>query len=268
MTVNLVWITPDAEKLLVHMARVSNPASQAEGSNPERLIRYLIRHKHWSPFEMVSACFEIETTRDIGRQILRHRSLSFQEFSQRYAETDALPQAEPREARLQDITNRQHSLPNSNTELQGWWLNAQVSHQNSSRELYELALAKGIAKEVARSVLPEGLTMSRMYASGSLRSWIHYTESDEATQAEHREVADGIRAILAEHMPATFSAAKSLSHEKACIMTVTPMCCAPCVECGGTLPATETSGPRRPGAISRSTARPAAARRCSACSSW
>jgi len=112
--------------------------------------------------------------------------------------------------------------------------------------------------------------MSRMYASGSLRSWIHYTElrCDEATQTEHREVADGIRAILAEHMPATFSAAKSLSHEKACIMTVTPMCCAPCVECGGTLPATETSGPRRPGAISRSTARPAAARRCSACSSW
>lgn len=206
MRTNLVWITPNAQERIIYMARVSNPSGQASEAGAERLVRYLIAHNHWSPFEMASACFEIETTRDIARQILRHRSFSFQEFSQRYAETDALPEAEPREARLQDRKNRQNSLASADEELHDWWVGAQLHHQATSQELYEEAIAKGLAKEVARAVLPEGLTTSRMYMAGTLRSWRHYVDvrATPETQKEHREIAQAIKVRLNDEVPALF----------------------------------------------------------------
>jgi thymidylate synthase (FAD) len=210
MSVKLVWLTPDAEKLLVHIARVSNPASQAEGANPERLIRYLIKHHHWSPFQMVGACVEIETTRDIGRQILRHSSFGFQEFSQRYAVPGALPPASKRRARIQDAKNRQSSFPTTDAGLLEWWDQAQQQASDMAIGLYDAALSKGIAKEVARAVLPEGLTMSRMFMSGTIRSFYHYCElrTSPETQLEHRSIAWEIRSILAGQMPATFATAE------------------------------------------------------------
>lgn len=208
MTVSLSWITPNAEELLVHIARVSNPSGQTQGHDPARLIRYLISHQHWSPFEMVSACFEITTTRDIGRQILRHRSFSFQEFSQRYADATQLPKAIYRKARLQDTKNRQNSLPTDDLALCTWWERRQQEVSDEISELYALALERGIAKEVARAVLPEGLTFSRLYMSGTMRSWLTYlmVRTDPSTQLEHRDIAVAIRDNLRAHVPATMDA--------------------------------------------------------------
>lgn len=177
------------EDLVVYCARVSNPNSQMRNENNENLLRYLIDHKHWSPFEMVSLCLEIETTRDIARQMLRHRSFSFQEFSQRYAEVDTTPVL--REARLQDHKNRQNSIETDDPDLVREWTLRQEETLRYSREAYRWAIQNGIAREQARCVLPEGNTRSRLYMNGTLRSWIHYIElrSDHGTQKEHREVA-------------------------------------------------------------------------------
>jgi thymidylate synthase (FAD) len=190
------------------MARVSNPISQASAQNPERLIAYLIRHKHWSPFEMAHACVEIETTRDIGRQILRHRSFCFQEFSQRYATTDALERSALRDARMQDPTNRQSSLETDDATLKDWWAGAQDVVLRMAHTAYGEALERGLAKEVARAILPEGLTPTRLYMVGSIRSWLHYiaVRTDDATQREHRDVALAIQDILPKEMPVTFKA--------------------------------------------------------------
>lgn len=186
--VKVIWSTPNGEDLIAYMARVSAPANQEAGTDPARLIRYLVKNKHWSPMEMVNVCMEIETTRDIARQILRHRSFSFQEFSQRYAEVQGYSLSE---ARMQDTKNRQNSLETEDRELQEWWTAKQREALRSARMVYDEALAIGIAKEVARKVLPEGITMSKMYMNGTLRSWMHYVDirCDAATQKEHRDVA-------------------------------------------------------------------------------
>ena len=203
MNVKLVWVTPKAEEQIAYMARVSNPTNQDNKETAPRLLRYLIRNKHWSPFEMVNVCMEIECTRDIARQILRHRSFSFQEFSQRYAEALDM---ECSEARLQDEKNRQNSLPTQDRELQRWWDEMQRSLIAQARGVYGAALNNGIAKEVARKVLPEGLTMSRMYMNGTLRSWMHYVDirCGEETQKEHREVAEKCKAILTAQFPSLY----------------------------------------------------------------
>lgn len=206
----LVWITPEAEKMIVHTARVSNPKSQQEGNDPGRLIRYLIKHQHWSPFEMASACIEINTTRDIARQILRHRSFSFQEYSQRYASVDALHAPTTRTARLQDTANRQNSIEVDDPELQEGWSTVQQIAYSKAMAAYEWALNHGIAKEVARAVLPEGLTPSRMYMTGTIRSWIHYCKlrTGPETQLEHREIAQACADILGAEMPEVMFAAR------------------------------------------------------------
>jgi thymidylate synthase (FAD) len=182
--------------LVAHCARVSNPANQNNTSTNDRLIRYLIKNKHWSPFEMVSLCLKIVTTRDIARQILRHRSFSFQEFSQRYANVnDQNDSFVLREARLQDLTNRQNSVKiDSDDELIANWYNHQIELIDLAREKYDWAIANGIAKEQARCVLPEGNTVSTMFMNGTLRSWIHYLElrSEEGTQLEHRQIAKAV----------------------------------------------------------------------------
>jgi thymidylate synthase (FAD) len=206
MSVKLVWITPDAEQMVSDMARVSNPANQ--GEPPGKLLQYCVKNNHWSIFEMVNACFEINTTRDIARQILRHRSFSFQEFSQRYQSVDKLDAAPPREARLQDTKNRQSSLVTEDWILNGWWANAQLHLQGESDRIYKEALKRGIAKEVARSVLPEGLTMSRMYMNGTLRSWMHFCQlrSGNGTQKECQEIAVAISNELEKQLPNCWSA--------------------------------------------------------------
>lgn len=198
--VKLIWATPDAENLVAYMARVSNPANQDNKETSAKLLQYLVRNKHWSPFEMVSACVEIETTRDIARQILRHRSFAFQEFSQRYA---VATEFETGETRLQDLKNRQSSLLNEDRELDSIWQRAQKDLIDHSVKTYQWALDNGIAKEVARKVLPEGLTGSRMYMTGSLRSWIHYLQVrlDPSTQKEHREVAEKVYQALKKDFP-------------------------------------------------------------------
>jgi thymidylate synthase (FAD) len=185
--VNVVWSAPDGEKLIAYMARVSNPKNQ-DSPETTKLLKYLIKHKHFSPFESVNVCMEIKTTRDIARQILRHRSFCFQEFSQRYAEAD---QFELSECRMQDEKNRQSSLQTEDDYVKNWWEGAQLRVLTEAEHLYKVALDKGIAKEVARKLLPEGLTMSRMYMNGTLRSWLHYisVRTDPSTQKEHREVA-------------------------------------------------------------------------------
>ena len=177
------------QDMVAYCARVSNPANQHATDTNEKLLKYLIRNQHWSPFEMVSICLEINTTRDIARQILRHRSFSFQEFSQRYAVVDE--PAELKEARLQDHKNRQNSIECKDDVLTEEWTKMQQSVSDAAECAYKWALEKGIAKEVARSVLPEGLTPSRMYMNGTLRSWIHYIQlrTGNGTQKEHREVA-------------------------------------------------------------------------------
>jgi thymidylate synthase (FAD) len=198
--VKLIWATPSGEELVAYMARVSNPANQANPATASRLIAYLAENKHWSPFEMVSACVEIETTRDITHQIVRHRSFSFQEFSQRYAEAFLF---ETGECRLQDTKNRQNSLLNEDRELADEWERQQQLVLQASVDAYQWALKNNIAKEVARKVLPEGMTYSRMYMTGSLRSWIHYlsVRLDPSTQKEHREVAQQIKVALEQQFP-------------------------------------------------------------------
>ena len=200
MNVVVEWSTPNAEELVAKMARVSNPANENNKESAPKLLKYLIDNKHWSPFEMVNVCMQIETTRDIARQILRHRSFSFQEFSQRYAEAY---EWEICETRLQDSKNRQSSLDNSNEALAEWWHRAQANLLDQTTRVYKTALNAGIAKEVARKVLPEGLTTSRMYMNGTLRSWLHYVtiRCDKATQKEHREVAEACKAELIKLFP-------------------------------------------------------------------
>ena len=193
----------DAQELIAYCARVSNPANQLNTDTSEKLIRYLIRHQHWSPLEMVSACIEITTTRDIARQILRHRSFSFQEFSQRYADPTKDLGFVTRDARLQDTENRQNSIEVGDQLLQNEWYRAQQRVIYAAKREYEWAIANGIAKEQARAVLPEGLTESRLYMNGTLRSWIHFIElrSANGTQREHQDVAVACAKVIAEIFP-------------------------------------------------------------------
>jgi thymidylate synthase (FAD) len=199
----------DAQELIAFCARVSNPSNQFNSDTSEKLIRYLIRHQHWSPLEMVSACLEITTTRDIARQILRHRSFSFQEFSQRYADPTKDLNFVRRDARKQDEKNRQNSveldIQNNDADrfLQYQWEQMQQNLIDQARTTYEWAIEKGIAKEQARAVLPEGLIESRLYMNGTLRSWIHFIElrSANGTQKEHRQVAIECAKVIAEIFP-------------------------------------------------------------------
>ena len=198
----------DAQDLVAFCARVSNPSNQMNTETSEKLIKYLIKHKHWSPMEMVSVCLEIETTRDIGRQLLRHRSFSFQEFSQRYADPTKDLSFVVREARLQDTKNRQNSIALDMTNddqrrIAYQWEQGQLNLTKQAQDLYTWAISKGIAKEQARAVLPEGLTMSRLYVNGTLRSWIHYIDvrADESTQLEHREIALECAKVIAKVFP-------------------------------------------------------------------
>jgi thymidylate synthase (FAD) len=196
--------------LVAYCARVSNPDNQNNKETNEKLVKYLMKHKHWSPLEMVSVCLEVETTRDIARQILRHRSFSFQEFSQRYADPTKDLEFEIRQARLQDPKNRQNSIEldsemDGHAVLQGEWKNKQQRVIDASLDAYNWAISKGIAKEQARAVLPEGNTMSRLYVNGTLRSWIHYIELREAngTQLEHIEIAKEVAKVIHEIFPLT-----------------------------------------------------------------
>jgi len=193
----------DALDLVAYCARVSNPDNQNNKETSEKLVKYLMKHKHWSPLEMVSACLEIETTRDIARQILRHRSFSFQEFSQRYADPTESLSFEKREARLQDPKNRQNSLENDNVKLELQWREKQEGVIREAYQAYTWAIENGIAKEQARAVLPEGNTVSRMYVNGTLRSWIHYIELRGAngTQKEHIEIANAVADVIAKIFP-------------------------------------------------------------------
>ena len=197
--------------LIAYCARVSNPSNQLNTETSEKLINYLVKWKHWSPFEMATVTLEIETTRDIARQILRHRSFTFQEFSQRYADPVKDLSFEYREARLQDTKNRQNSIETDDRELQKEWVRIQQDVIRASKEAYQWATNNGIAKEVARAVLPEGLTMSRMYVNGTIRSWIHYIDirSDKATQKEHREIA----MACAEAIGKLFPLVNNFKHE-------------------------------------------------------
>ena len=198
----------DAQELIAYCARVSNPSNQFNTETSEKLIKYLVKHQHWSPLEMVSACLEITTTRDIARQILRHRSFSFQEFSQRYADPTKDLNFVLRDARKQDTKNRQNSIEldmNNDADrfLAAGWENIQRDLIKKSREAYEWAIANGIAKEQARAVLPEGLIESRLYMNGTLRSWVHFIElrSGNGTQLEHQNVAIACAKVIAEVFP-------------------------------------------------------------------
>ena len=193
----------NAQELVAFCARVSNPSNQLNTETSEKLIKYLIKNAHWSPLEMVSACLEIETTRDIARQILRHRSFSFQEFSQRYANPVKDLEFVTREARLQDLKNRQNSIENDDEEISNMWIEKQQHLINEARETYNWAIENGIAKEQARAVLPEGNTISRMYMNGTLRSWIHYIElrSGNGTQKEHMEIAVACAEVITKIFP-------------------------------------------------------------------
>ena len=190
--------------LVAYCARVSNPSNQMNSETAEKLIKYLVKHQHWSPLEMATMCLEIETTRDIARQILRHRSFSFQEFSQRYADPTKDLEFTVRKARLQDLKNRQNSISEGvDVMLQYEWDKRQRDFIDQARNLYTWAIKNGIAKEQARAVLPEGLTMSRMYMSGTLRSWIHYIQlrSGNGTQKEHMDIAKECAKVIAEVFP-------------------------------------------------------------------
>ena len=209
MKVKLIGVTApyaghnSAEDMIVYMARVSNPSNQGMNSDPARLIRYLIKNQHFSPFEMVNIVMEINTTRDIARQILRHRSFSFQEFSQRYADPTKDLGFELREARLQDTKNRQNSIETDNYALKTLWEEQQRFIIDSAKSAYDWAIENGIAKEQARAVLPEGNTQSRMYMNGTLRSWIHYCQlrMNNGTQKEHAEVATECWKIITDKFP-------------------------------------------------------------------
>ena len=199
----------DAQDLIAFCARVSNPSNQFNAGTSEKLIKYLIKHQHWSPLEMVSACMEITTTRDIARQILRHRSFSFQEFSQRYADPTKDLDFVVREARLQDPVNRQNSIPldmmnsDEHRQIAYQWENLQRDLAQRTKDVYAWAISKGIAKEQARAVLPEGMMESRLYMNGTLRSWIHFIElrSANGTQKEHQEVALECARVITEIFP-------------------------------------------------------------------
>ena len=202
MKVKLIGVSGD-EDLIVRMARVSNPSNQETKEGNEKLIRYLIKNQHWSPFEMVNVVVEINTTRDIARQILRHRSFSFQEFSQRYADPTKELSFELREARLQDNKNRQNSIVTEDSVLQQAWNINQQKIVDEAKRVYEWAINNGIAKEQARAVLPEGNTQSRLYMNGTLRSWIHYCtlRMSNGTQKEHAEVAKECWEIIEKMFP-------------------------------------------------------------------
>ena len=194
----------DCQELIAYCARVSNPANQMNSETSEKLIKYLIKHAHWSPLEMVSACLEINTTRDIAHQIVRHRSFAFQEFSQRYANPDEQGNMfEYSEARLQDEKNRQNSIDVDDKKLQLDWLHAQMRIAVLAKKEYDWAIKKGIAKEQARKVLPEGITKTRLYMNGTLRSWIHYIELRGAngTQKEHMDIAHACAKVISEIFP-------------------------------------------------------------------
>ena len=198
----------DCQELVAYCARVSNPGNQNNKGTSEKLIKYLIKHKHWSPLEMVNACIEIETTRDIARQILRHRSFSFQEFSQRYADPTKDLTYETKDARFQDKTNRQNSIDFDPTDEPQRRLNENFRMQQmkiwwAAKETYEWAIENGIAKEQARAVLPEGMTVSRLYMNGTLRSWVHYIDlrSANGTQKEHQEIAIACAKEIAKIFP-------------------------------------------------------------------
>ena len=192
-----------AEAFIAYTARVSNPSNQSNTLTAPKLLKYLIEHKHWSPFEMVSITMEINTTRDISHQIVRHRSFSFQEFSQRYADPTKDMSFVTREARLQDVKNRQNSIDVEDEELQDVWKNKQDHSAWYAKEAYNWAIENGIAKEQARAVLPEGLTTTRLYMSGTLRSWIHYIDvrAEAGTQKEHRQVALSAQKEILQHFP-------------------------------------------------------------------
>jgi thymidylate synthase (FAD) len=194
---------PDLQDLVAYCARVSNPGNQLNTEKNERLIKYLIKNQHWSPLEMVSACLEITTTRDIARQILRHRSFSFQEFSQRYADPTCNLNFVNRDARLQDPANRQNSIPVDDDKLKNKWELAQNRVIHEAKAAYEWAIKNGIAKEQARAVLPEGLIESRLYMNGTIRSWIHYIglRSSHGTQQEHIAVAQACAQAIAKIFP-------------------------------------------------------------------
>ena len=197
------YFAENMTELVAFCARVSNPSNQTNKDTSEKLIRYLVKNQHWSPLEMVSMCLEIETTRDIARQILRHRSFSFQEFSQRYADPTQELDFVTREARLQDTKNRQNSIEVNDQLLQNEWYRAQQRVIYAAKREYDWAIANGIAKEQARAVLPEGLTVSRLYMNGTLRSWIHYIQlrSANGTQKEHKEIALKCAEVIAKVFP-------------------------------------------------------------------
>lgn len=208
MKVDLQWITPKTDENIGYMARVSNVNAKPDDSS-EKLITYLLSHKHFSPFEMACACVEIHTTRDIARQILRHRSFHFQEFSQRYAKVEEEPEIS-NQARMQDPKNRQNSIETESAEISdawAWWQNRVWSFCWTA---YTACLKVGIAKELARKLLPEGLTRTHMYMQGTIRDWLHYlaVRLEEGTQYEHRCIANEIRSVLNGHCPVTFSAAE------------------------------------------------------------
>jgi thymidylate synthase (FAD) len=208
MTVKLIAYTQPVDsqmtmsELIAYCARVSNPANQHNYATMPKLMSHLLSERHWSPFEMANLVIGVETTRDIARQILRHRSFCFQEFSQRYAEVVAPPRF--REARLQDKKNRQSSIETDDASLQAWWHDMQSDSYIHAHVRYKQALDKGIAKEVARALLPEGMTMSSMYMNGTIKSWYHYCQvrRDKSTQKEHREIAQACWAIVVDAVPA------------------------------------------------------------------
>lgn len=200
-------IVPNVQDLIAYCARVSNPSNQSNTETSDRLLRYLIKNKHWSPFEMVSACLEITTTRDIARQILRHRSFSFQEFSQRYADPTEELSFVFKEARLQDTTNRQNSIELGTSlehrQLARWWFEEQMDIVKRIKSLYKSAISVGIAKEQARAILPEGLIESKLYVNGTIRSWIHYIElrRENGTQKEHMDIAKACAEVISKVFP-------------------------------------------------------------------
>ena len=204
-SVELVHVTPDAESLIAYMARVSNPSNQSNTETSPKLIRYLIKHKHWSPFEMVNMCVEIETTRSIAAQILRHRSFSFQEFSQRYAQASQLGNAVMPELRLQDTKNRQNSIEVEEEDL---FLKDRIRYlYKHAEQVYEALLEAGVAKECARDVLPLS-TPTRLYMNGTLRSWLHYCDlrCANGTQKEHKMIADKVKQLIAKEFPQVYTA--------------------------------------------------------------
>lgn len=199
MKVDLVWVTPESEKIITYCARVSSPENQEKHDTAPKLLKYCIKHGHWSIFEQANMCLEITTGRDISPQILRHRSFSFQEFSQRYAKAVTY---EEREARSQDLKNRQNSIDDQSEDSKIWFKNTQEELWNKSYEAYELALANGIAKECARALLPLS-TQTKLYMNGTIRSWIHYIElrSANGTQKEHQDIANAAKSVFVENLP-------------------------------------------------------------------